>query len=102
MQKVPFNRGGVMKIIINNYGKVDDNGEYEVELQGSYRRSVILVESTSWEWRLVNCKGSFPLSQIMLTDSEHNEMLHKYWQWRKDNNIGWTNQTEQLHGEYTV
>lgn len=79
-----------MKVVINNYGDLDESGGYYAILTGSYH-----YEDSFWIWRAQ--KGG----DVMLNEEQHNEMLRKYWQWRKDNKIGWTNQTEQLYGKYT-
>lgn len=88
-----------MKIKVNCGGLLSTSGEHEVTLTGGYERCD--NPNTYWFWRIQERVNLIINFRILLTGVQHEEMLKTYWQWRKDNNISWNEQTQKLYGKYT-
>ncbi len=85
-----------MKVIVDAGGFLREPGKHTVTLTGGYYE-----ELGWWHWRIQERVSPLINFTILLTHKEHEEMLKKYWTWRKENNISWTKQVEEQYGDYT-
>lgn len=69
-----------MKIRINEYCHLDNNGIYELTLSGNYERSYMFDEP-HWYWEVDSGDISLPVK--LLNKTEHLAMIEKYNQWRE-------------------